>query len=178
MARPSLPIYSVRYEYESANGAVRARIEGPEEVTVPAGTFTCLVCVDEREDKGRRWTDKRWLAPRVGTAKTLLHADQDYTISLVRWEGPREVKPPRGTDVVSTFDVGDLLGSHELKGGIEYSDLHYSYQSFYTGGYPSANLNAPYPPMDNPPTHRADRLLFAWKFFSTKSISSSPKCFA
>lgn len=57
------------YEYEGEAGPVRARVEGPEEIEVPAGKFTCLVCVEEREEAGERGAQKHWIAPRVGRVK-------------------------------------------------------------------------------------------------------------
>jgi len=43
--------------------------------------------------------------------KYILHSDQDYTLTLVSRQEPRQVKAQPGTAVVSTFDVGDPLGS-------------------------------------------------------------------
>ena len=99
------------YEYQSETGKVRARVEGPEEITVPAGKFTCLVCVEEREADGKRRIQKTWIAPKHGGVKFTLRLDQDYVMSLVRTEEPRRVEAKPGTDVLSTFDVGNPLSS-------------------------------------------------------------------
>lgn len=99
------------YQYESARGKVRARVEGPVAVEVPAGKFECLLIVEDHEDGEERWQQKLWLAPRVGPVKYILRNDQDYTLTLVSRQEPRQVKAQPGTAVVSTFDVGDPFGS-------------------------------------------------------------------
>ena len=99
------------YEYQSDSGLARVRVEGPEEIEVPAGKFNCLVCVEEREADGRRWTQKYWVAPRVGIVKLVVTGDRGFAVSQVRMEGPRRVEAPPGVDVMCTFDVGDPLGS-------------------------------------------------------------------
>jgi len=99
------------YEYVSESGKVRARVEAQEEIEVPAGKFTCLVCVEEREADGKRWTQKSWVAPRIGGVKFTVRIDQDYTISLTETHEPRRVQAQPGTFVVSTFDTGNPLGS-------------------------------------------------------------------
>lgn len=100
------------YEYQSDAGRARVRVEGPEEIEVPAGKFNCLVCVEEREEAdGTRRKQKQWVAPRVGVVKLVATGDRGFALSQVRMEGPRRVEAPPGVDVMSTFDVGNPLGS-------------------------------------------------------------------
>jgi hypothetical protein len=88
---------------------VAGRVEGPVEIEVPAGKFRCLVCVEECERDGERWTQKCWVAPRVGRVKLLLRFGQDYTLSLAGIERPSRVAPEGGAAVLGRFDFGDPL---------------------------------------------------------------------
>ena len=100
------------YEYRSDSGLARVRVEGPEEIKVPAGKFNCLVCVEERRDAdGARRELKLWIAPGVGFVKLVVTGERGFALPLVSREKPRVVEVPAGVDVVSTFDVGDPLGS-------------------------------------------------------------------
>jgi hypothetical protein len=99
------------YEYEGETGPVRVRVEGPEEIEVPGGKFTCLVCVEVKEVDGERRTQKHWIAPRAGRVKMVVEGKETYVISLARIDEPRRVVVEEGTEVLSTFDGGNMLGS-------------------------------------------------------------------
>jgi len=100
------------YEYRSDSGPARVRVEGPEEIEVPAGKFKCLVCVEERrEADGARREQKTWVAPGVGFVKLVVTGERGFALSQVSVEKPRVVETPEGVEVISTFDVGDPLGS-------------------------------------------------------------------
>ncbi len=100
------------YEYRSDSGLARVRVEGPVEIEVPAGKFNCLVCVEERQEAdGTRRKQTLWVAPGVGIAKLEVAGERGFTLSHVDRQGPRVVEVPAGSDVVSTFDVGNPLGS-------------------------------------------------------------------
>jgi len=97
------------HEYDSAHGRVTARVEGPEDVEVPAGKFTCLVWVEEHVEGGRRWTQKTWFAPGAGTVQFTISAEQDYTLKLLRIDKPRKVERKPGETYLSHFDSGNPL---------------------------------------------------------------------
>lgn len=99
------------YEYQAETAKVKARVEGPVDVTVPAGKYTCLVIAEERSAAGKTWTEKWWLAPEVGTVKLREEKKETVDISLAKVEEPRVPKPPPGARVVSTFDTGEPLRS-------------------------------------------------------------------
>ncbi|NQT87302.1 hypothetical protein HQ560_11090, partial [bacterium] len=54
------------HTYDSVNGPVTVRVEGPEDVEVPAGKFTCLVCVETWMQGDVRKTRKAWYTPGTG----------------------------------------------------------------------------------------------------------------
>ena len=92
------------YEYALPNGKARARVEGPVAVTVPAGKFTCLLCVEEREAEGERWEQRYWIAPGTGTVKMIVRVGQDFTLSLTSVKDPKRRTLQAGSEVVSTFE--------------------------------------------------------------------------
>jgi hypothetical protein len=101
----------LNFEYEAVLGKVRAKVEGPVTVDTPAGKFECLLIVEERENGAKRWQQKLWLAPGVGHVKHIFRMGQDMTSTLVSVRKPTQAKPVPGTQVVSTFDKGELMGS-------------------------------------------------------------------
>ncbi|MFW6161364.1 MAG: hypothetical protein ACODAJ_01265 [Planctomycetota bacterium] len=107
--RHPLPLKKgMTFDYESTRGQVEARVEGPEEVEVPAGKFTCLVIVREREADGRQQTEKEWLAPGAGTVKA---AGEGFVMMLTRAEAPAKAQPEADAVPLSTFDTPDPLRS-------------------------------------------------------------------
>ncbi len=100
------------YEYQTPRAKVRARVEGPATLKTPGGTFECLLIVEDCQDGAERWQQKLWVAPGVGHVKYIFRVKQDMTTTLVNHKKPRQVKAPPGAHVVSTFDVGDPMGSH------------------------------------------------------------------
>ena len=103
------------FEFESTKGKVRARVAGAEAVEVPAGKFTCLVIVREREAGGRKQTEKEWMAPGVGTVKA---TGEGFVMTLTRAQAPPEPKPEKGAVALSTFDTADPLRSPLFPRGV------------------------------------------------------------
>ncbi len=97
----------LEYEYEAVTGNAKGRVEGPEAVEVPAGKYTCLVCVEERAEGTR----KNWIAPGVGIVKVQIGDAEGFIVSLTKFEEPYKAKPVAETVPMSTFDRGNLLGS-------------------------------------------------------------------
>lgn len=74
------------YEYTSPAGRITARIEGPEEVTVPAGTFRCLVCVEQVHAQDQQWENRVWLAPTTGAVKLSYGGPNGFESRLIKKE--------------------------------------------------------------------------------------------
>ena len=85
------------YEYTSPAGRITARVEGPEEVTVPAGTFRCLVCVEQVHAQDRQWENRIWHAPNTGVVKMVVDGPDGFTSNLIGKEpavGANKTAPP------------------------------------------------------------------------------------
>jgi len=97
------------YAHRLGNMTIQGKVEGPVSVTVPAGTFQALLCTQEHEQDGETWTQKMWVAPKVGRVKFTVRADRMYTVSLARLEPPPQREVKVGTVVLSNFDSGAPL---------------------------------------------------------------------
>ena len=114
--RCPLPLKTgMTFEYDSVKGKARVRVEGPETVETPAGKFTCLVIVREREADGKRTTQKEWVTAGAGTVKAEW---EGVVMTLTRTAGPATPEPEEGTVVLSTFDTPDPLRSPLFPRGV------------------------------------------------------------
>jgi len=112
--RYPLPLkIGLEYEYEAVTGKAKGLVGGPETVEVPAGKYTCLMCVEERAEGTRTL----WIAPGVGIVKVQIGDAEGAIVSLTRFEKPHTAKPAPNAMALSTFDSGDLLGSPLFPGG-------------------------------------------------------------
>jgi predicted component of type VI protein secretion system len=75
-----------RYEYTANAGRIMACVAGPETVTVPAGTFRCLVCVEQVHAQDQQWENRIWFAPKTGVVKMVVGGPKGFESSLVRKE--------------------------------------------------------------------------------------------
>ena len=99
------------YAYQSSMGKVKTRVEGPEEIEVPAGKFTCLVYIQELESEGRKRVWREWFAPGVGTVKFTMPGRQGLAVVLTSLTKGGRRAPQPGAVVLSDFDAGDPLAS-------------------------------------------------------------------
>jgi len=106
------------YDYALPNGKVSARVEGPVAVVVPAGTFNCLLCVEQREVEGERWEQKQWVAPGAGVVKMILRAGKDFTLELASVKEPKAAKLRPGSKVLSTFESDTPLVPEPFPGAL------------------------------------------------------------
>ena len=114
--RCPLPLKTgMTFEYDSVKGKARVRVEGPETVETPAGEFTCLVIVRERDAEGKRTTQREWVTAGAGMVKAVW---EGVVMTLVRTEAPPKPKPEEGTVVLSTFDTPDPLRSPLFPRGV------------------------------------------------------------
>jgi len=99
------------YTHRHGKTSIQGKVEGPVSVTVPAGAFQALLRVEQHEKDGETWTQKFWMAPKMGAVKMTIRADQMYTLSLVSVERASREPSEAGAAVLSNFDAGAPLGS-------------------------------------------------------------------
>jgi len=83
------------YEYQNIRGKVKMRVEGQEEVNVPAGKFMCLVIVQETAKDGNTVTGKSWIAPGFGIVRSI-------------WPCAPQAKEKEMVSVLKTIQMGEL----------------------------------------------------------------------
>jgi len=91
---------------DSSQGPIRCRVEGPEQVTVPAGTYTCLVLNMEHRDGS---SVRYWFAPKVAAVKVISTGPGPFELRLAKSDGPAESRPELGATLVSHFDSGNPI---------------------------------------------------------------------
>jgi hypothetical protein len=99
------------YTHRHGKTTIEGKVEGVVSVTVPAGTFQALLCVEQHEKDGETWTQKSWIAPKMGKVKMLVRADQMYTLSLHGIQRASGKPSEPGAVVLSNFDTGAPLVS-------------------------------------------------------------------
>lgn len=117
------------FEVTVLGGRVKARVEGVEEVRVPAGTYRCLLLVEHVETQDRLVEVRVWMAPKVGTVKWSVDGPDGFTENLVSQQfiNPASLakKPipfgsgsaPRGSRRGSLRSGIELLAANDLLGG-------------------------------------------------------------
>ncbi|MCX6910770.1 MAG: FHA domain-containing protein [Verrucomicrobia bacterium] len=108
------------FEFTTLVGRVKARVEGVEKVRVPAGTYQCLLFVEQIETQGRRVEFRVWMAPNAGTVKWSMDGPDGYEENLVKQEFSSPASrfekpiPPASAPALRKSMRGFLRGGIEL----------------------------------------------------------------